>query len=474
MKDLQNPEQNIWKGIGSLFRRPDFEDIDQREKGTILYVSSLSLIILAMLLVIFGLLFHWPVTVKIAILNIFINLLVLILIRVERMPLAAILHLLYLVFAILMLSWQDEGLHELSAYAYPMVIILASYLLEYRLFILVTGLVMTSGFIIGLPQSNPRLLYPGTFNQNPAMVEVIIFNLLMLVIAIVSYLLSRYLKRTRATAIQQSLELAEKNQLLQDFQANLEEIIEQRTEALLATQNKLIETEKLALLGQLTATVAHEIRNPLGTIRTSFFLVNERLDSDRAKLNLERPLSFIDKNIQRIDRIIEELLDFTRKRNLIPKPTDLNNWLKHLLDEYSANHSILLQSIFKAENPVYLDTGHFRRAIINLLDNARQSIENAQNENGLIQIETASDNDIVQIKIIDNGEGIAPEIANKIKSPLFSTRNFGVGLGLPIAIDIIQEHDGTLDIDNHPQGGAIIHITLPTADINKSNSQAKS
>jgi len=407
---------------------------------------------------------HWPVTVKIAAINILINIIVLTLIRSRRISSAAVLLLLYMIFAILMLSWQDEGLHELSALAYPLVIILASYLLAFRFFIFITVLIMASGFIIGLPQYNTRLLYTGKFNNNPPIVEVVVFILLMLLIAMVSYLLSSYLKRSRETAISQGLELAQKNELLQDYQANLEEIIEQRTEALLSAQKKLIEAEKLTILGQLTATVAHEIRNPLGTIRTSFFLVNERLDNDRAKLNLERPLAFIDKNIKRIDRIIEELLDYTRKRKLSLKTTDLNNWLKHLLDEYGRNLSIPLQSSLKAESPVQLDTGHFRRAIINLLDNAWQSIENYSKEIGLIQIETIGDNDRVQIKIIDNGEGIAPEIANKIKEPLFSTRNFGIGLGLPIALDIIEEHSGTLEIGNHPNGGTEVLISLPKAE----------
>ncbi|MBN2086297.1 MAG: substrate-binding domain-containing protein [Anaerolineales bacterium] len=249
---------------------------------------------------------------------------------------------------------------------------------------------------------------------------------------------------------------------LLEYSEHLEEKVDERTRALQEAQDNLVRQEKLAVLGQLTATVSHELRNPLATIRVSTTAVDLKT-RDRG-LGVERALDRIQRNITRCDTIISELLDYTRMPDLERREVDFDDWLNRLLDEQTVPEGITLRRDMASGVRVSLDGERFQRAIINLLDNARQAIQSAPNEGGTagtLSVETAVDGGRLKIVIRDTGGGIPPEVLPRIFEPLFSTKGFGVGLGLSIVRGIVEQHGGTIEIGSEPGRGATAVVRLP-------------
>ncbi|MBN1488785.1 MAG: response regulator [Phycisphaerae bacterium] len=246
---------------------------------------------------------------------------------------------------------------------------------------------------------------------------------------------------------------------LAHYRADLENLVEERTKELRAAQEDLLRKERLATLGQLIGTVAHEIRNPLGTVRTSVFSIDERA---RGKgLDIERALDRAERNIVRCDAIIEELLDYARLKQATRVPTPLDSWLESVLHEYPVPDGIQLTLALTANATVPLDRERFRRAVLNVLTNAHQAIQQASQPQGRITVETETVANRVRVAIADNGLGIPPDVRDKIFEPLYSTKTFGVGLGLSIVKRTIEQHEGTIELDSTPGRGTTVTFWLP-------------
>jgi signal transduction histidine kinase len=229
-------------------------------------------------------------------------------------------------------------------------------------------------------------------------------------------------------------------------------------------QAVLVRQERLAALGQLTATVSHEIRNPLGTIRTSFFIISQRL---RGKgLDIEPTLDRIERSIARCDAIIADLLDFSRNRAAQREPTDGDQWLAAVLDEYEAPRGVTLTRDLAAATSVPLDRERFRRCVINLLTNACQAMED---EGGCLNVVSRAEDHRWVVRICDTGCGIQPEQLSKIFEPLYSTKNFGAGLGLAIVKQIVDQHQGAIEVESQAGRGTAVTVRLPTEDQEKRN-----
>ncbi|MDY7036947.1 MAG: PAS domain S-box protein, partial [Thermodesulfobacteriota bacterium] len=252
---------------------------------------------------------------------------------------------------------------------------------------------------------------------------------------------------------------------------HLEELVGERTAQLKATQQELVAKERLATLGKVTATVSHEIRNPLGTIRTSLYSINERV---RGKgLCIEETLARAERSIVRCDRIIEELLDFTRSRDLYPEPTVIDEWLDQTLDEHVIPEGITLTWKPGAGVEISLDREHFRRCLVNIMDNAIKAIEEKR-ENMISRgrelgvdhliVESRVVEDRFELRITDTGTGIPSDHLEKIFEPLFSTRGFGVGLGLVIVKRIMEQHGGGIKIDSKTDKGTTVTLWLLTGE----------
>ena len=226
---------------------------------------------------------------------------------------------------------------------------------------------------------------------------------------------------------------------------------------------ELLTKERLSALGQLTATVAHELRNPLSAIRNTLPVISE-MTAGKA-IVLDRPLARIERSISRCDQLVTGLLNYTRPAVLNCKPTEIDAWLGSVLDEQIIPPEVMLERKFRApECVVNLDPDRLRRVIINLIDNAAQAIVQGTVSNSGRKITVCTKvSDKVEIIVADTGPGIAPEVLPRIFEPLFSTKNFGTGLGLPTVKQLVEQHGGTIVIESQLGQGAIVRIHLPFA-----------
>jgi signal transduction histidine kinase len=231
--------------------------------------------------------------------------------------------------------------------------------------------------------------------------------------------------------------------------------------ARLAAEAELLKSERLSVLGQLTATVAHELRNPLSAIRNTLFTVKEL--AVNAGIKLDRPVARMERSIERCDRIISDLLEYTRNRELNRTSVTFDRWLAGVLAEQNVTQPIsLITELAAAEAVVPVDPDRMRRVIINLIENAAQALAErpGEQEKRITARTEAVDGELVLV-IDDTGPGIPPENLARIFEPLFSTKSFGTGLGLPTVKQIVNQHGGTIAVDSEVGQGTRVTVRLP-------------
>jgi signal transduction histidine kinase len=233
--------------------------------------------------------------------------------------------------------------------------------------------------------------------------------------------------------------------------------------ARLAAEAELLKSERLSVLGQLTATVAHELRNPLSAIRNTLFTVKELAADGGAKL--DRPIARMERSIERCDRIISDLLEYTRTRELKRAPLSFDRWLSDLLAEQTMPPGIALVRELDADDAtVPIDADRVRRVVINLVENAVQALAELPPERDRrVIVRSAIEDAALVLAIEDTGPGIPPENLGRIFEPLFSTKSFGTGLGLPTVKQIVNQHGGTISLDSEIGRGTCVTVRLPLA-----------
>jgi len=234
-------------------------------------------------------------------------------------------------------------------------------------------------------------------------------------------------------------------------------------------QDEALRKGKMAQLGNLTATVAHELRNPLSTVRTSTYLLARKI-KDKG-LGVEPQLQRINNGVIRCDNIITQLLDFSRTKAIKAEPTVLDVWLEKLVQAEAQKlpDMVSIECYFGlGEKLVDLEPGRFERAVINLLANASEALVGKGDdpkarftETPIITIRTRLTGRGAEISVADNGPGISADNLSKIREPLFTTKNFGTGLGISAVEQILEQHGGGLDIDSVEGKGATFTLWLP-------------
>jgi PAS domain S-box-containing protein len=247
---------------------------------------------------------------------------------------------------------------------------------------------------------------------------------------------------------------------LERYRSDLEALVRQRTRELRAAQDELVQKERLAVLGQLTATVSHEIRNPLGTVSNALYLLRETLGDDCLE-QVERPLALAERGVVRCDGIISELLDFTRRRELQRVPVELDGWLANLLEEMVWPTGLQRRQFLASGVTVLVDPERLRRAMVNIIDNALQAMTSLPQGRQRLEIRTQRFANRCAIVVRDSGPGIPADIMERIYEPMFSTKTFGVGLGVPIICNIIADHGGTVDYQSTAGEGTTVSLWLP-------------
>ena len=237
-----------------------------------------------------------------------------------------------------------------------------------------------------------------------------------------------------------------------------EEIIEKRAQERLLLKEKLSHAERLASLGEMVAGISHEIRNPLGIISSTGELLKQKIARTDTEVKLT---DVIVEEADRLNGIVTDFLNFARPQapNLMPCKVDevIKKNLTFLAPEINKN-SYEVHTRFASDIPeIQADPGLLYQAFLNILMNAMQAMP----EGGAIYIELSAHGNTLTILFCDEGPGISDETLNKIWEPFFTTKDKGSGLGLPIVRKIIEGHGGVIGIENAPEKGAQVTITLP-------------
>jgi signal transduction histidine kinase/CheY-like chemotaxis protein len=249
---------------------------------------------------------------------------------------------------------------------------------------------------------------------------------------------------------------------LQESRAQLEETVE----TLKNTQEQLIQSEKLSGVGEFVAGVTHELNNPLAAVMG----FSEMLKDAEVDAKHRRYLDMIHKSAQRCQKIVQSLLSFARRHQPERKPVSMNSLVETVLEivQYQLRTgNIEVTTQFDPALPVvFADPHQVQQVLLNVINNARQAIENHQTK-GAIKIITESDGENVRVIIHDNGPGIPDENLRRIFDPFFTTKEVGkgTGLGLSLCYGIIREHGGTITPLNRHGEGATFIIELPVMEI---------
>jgi signal transduction histidine kinase len=294
-------------------------------------------------------------------------------------------------------------------------------------------------------------------------------------------------KRTTAILLEETIEeLEKKRKAIEETNAALQKSLDD----LKAAQTQLIQSEKMASLGELTAGIAHEIQNPLNFVN-NFSEVNaeliEELKAELAIGNMQLAIELandIRDNSEKINHhgkragdIVKGMLQHSRSSSGVKEPTDINA----LCDEYlrlsyhglrakDKNFNAAIVTDFDASlgkiNIIPQDIG---RVVLNLLTNAFYAVDEkkktgAEGYEPTVTINTKKVNDKIEISVTDNGNGIPQKILDKIFQPFFTTKpsGKGTGLGLSLSYDIVKAHGGELKVDTKEGEGSTFIISLPT------------
>jgi two-component system, NtrC family, sensor kinase len=255
---------------------------------------------------------------------------------------------------------------------------------------------------------------------------------------------------------------------LENWSQQLEYKVQKKSEELRAAQNELIHIERLASLGKLSSSVAHEINNPLSGILIYTKLVYKQLNNPELyaskRESMLKHLKMIENEVNRCGDIVKGLLDFSRKDQEDYKPCHIHEILQETYDlmthPIKIANNIFLTDFSATTDLIYCSPNQIKQACVAILVNASEAVL----ENGEIIIRTSNpDDDTIKIDIIDNGVGISPEDIPHIFEPFFSTKQnaSGIGLGLAIVHGIIISHKGKIQVKSEVGKGTTMALLLP-------------
>lgn len=241
---------------------------------------------------------------------------------------------------------------------------------------------------------------------------------------------------------------------------------EQRREAydeLQKTFQQLLQAEKLSSLGELSAGIVHEVRNPLGAIKGAVEIIEDELAEDSPRREFA---VLAKKEVERLDRLVGEFLRFARPATLSVKSTDLNEVVESvagLVANQAARQSVVIEKNLQKSLPdVLADGEQIKQVLLNLAINSLQAM--SDKNDGRLVLRTFADEEFCVIEVEDNGSGIVEKNLPKIFDPFFTTKEKGVGLGLSVAHKIITQHGGRLLARNDKEK-TYFSIYLPAASV---------
>ncbi|HVY45942.1 MAG TPA: ATP-binding protein [Minicystis sp.] len=236
----------------------------------------------------------------------------------------------------------------------------------------------------------------------------------------------------------------------------LERRVRERTAALSSAQAELVRTERLAVLGQLAGGLAHQIRNPLGSITNAAYVVQREL-ARHPNADAARAVAIILEEVWQANRIITDLLDYARVRLPERRAVDLAVLADQAVAAADVPPSVRVEREVAGVPRVSVDPDQVRDALVNLVRNAVEAMP----EGGALRVSARSEGDQVAVEIADTGPGIPRDVREKLFEPLVTTKPLGLGLGLTTARALIQNQGGTIACESGEPRGTRFVVRLP-------------
>ena len=255
---------------------------------------------------------------------------------------------------------------------------------------------------------------------------------------------------------------------LQQLTTGLEAKVAERTAELEAAQDSLVRAEKLSSLGKLSASIAHEINNPLAGILTFAKLMIRTVEhgpvAEADRKALVKQLELVQRETERCTAIVRNLLDFARERPLQLREVNLNAVVDEalmLIGNQAAIQGVEIVKDVAPLPPVAADFGQMRQSFVNIAINAVEAMQ----KGGQLRVSTRAlpDRDQVEVVFADTGRGIPPEVMRHIFDPFFTTKDKGTGLGLSVVYGIVARHQGTITAESEQGQGSRFTVRLPVA-----------
>ncbi len=260
-----------------------------------------------------------------------------------------------------------------------------------------------------------------------------------------------------------------------ELNATLEQRVVERTEQLAeanrnlkAAQEELVKREKMFMLGQLTSTVSHELRNPLGVIRSSNYYLQRAIKETAPKVI--KHFRRIDEQVMLCEALVVDLVEYTRNRGISAANQLPTHWLERAIDEFKAGQGVAIELQLPEDLKAFPhDRERIGKVMVNLLTNAVQAVNDKAKKESLgrapfepkIVVCVQQQPNQMVIEVRDNGVGMGPETYQRAFDPLFTTRAKGIGIGLSNVKKIVEEHEGSVSLASEPGKGTTVTVRLP-------------
>ena len=256
-------------------------------------------------------------------------------------------------------------------------------------------------------------------------------------------------------------ELAKAHTELAEANTILEAKVDERTKDLVALQETLVESERQAMLGHLAAKLCHELRNPLSGLKLSLHVIKNKVGENPS---LDKAFTRADRTLSRCTEILNDFYDFAVPIRHTPYNEDLCVLVENVCRDVANPDDVRLQIFLpKEEVRCNVDSDQLSRALDKILENAVQAVADKaeRGDADCVRVEVRRAKNGVGLVISDTGVGMCAETAEQALEPLYSTRGFGVGLGMPIAVRTVERHGGKLKIESAEGEGTTVAIWLP-------------
>jgi len=245
---------------------------------------------------------------------------------------------------------------------------------------------------------------------------------------------------------------------LAEYSMGLERLVEKRTVELKQAQAKLLQSERMAAIGELAGMVGHDLRNPLTGIKNANYYLKKKC-TPKANAEEKEMLEVIENAIGHANRIISDLLDYSREMHLELAECSPQSLLKEAMIMVQVPTNVKITDYTQGEHRITADVDKIVRVFINLIKNAIDAMPNG----GTLEIRSTTADDNVNVTFADTGTGISEAVMAKLFTPLFTTKAKGMGFGLAICKRVVEAHGGKITVESTVGKGTTFTVTLPLA-----------